>query len=111
MSHFIDLQKAIEMTRRFRENKENVLAEAYRNRNVLLTCETFTRDAFDDLLKQNDCKKIRVYFGMEANNQVKVIVVGVNSADEDILPEKGALLTEQGLPCPPYCSASSPLNS
>jgi len=111
MSHNITLQDAIDMTTRFRANKENILAQAYRGQNILVICETFTRDAFDDLLAQQDCQKIRIYFGMDSSYKIKVIAVGVDSNDDDILTSRAELISEQGLPCPPICPPSSPLNS
>ena len=113
-SHFISLQQAIEMTTLYRSQRENVLAPGLKG--ILLTCETFNRTAFDALLAEPDCVGIRIYFGMDKDLTVKLIVVGVNEKDEDILPsasstaEDGKTISENGLPCPPVCPPSSPLN-
>ena|SRR5438552_7267350 len=113
-SHSVSLQEAIEMTSRFRSQRETVLTPAHKE--ILLTCETFNRAGFDDLLAEPDCVGIRIYFGMDKDLTIKLIAVGVNEKDEDILPSASSTLddskpvTEAGLPCPPICPPSSPLN-
>ena len=111
MSHFISLRDAVEMNSRFRTNKEMILAVAYRNQNILSICESFDRTEFDEVLSQGDCKKLRVYFGMDANYKVRVVIVGVNSNDEDILTSGDEKIIEEGIPCPPSCPPPSPINS
>ena len=114
-SHSISLQEAIEMTSRFRSQRPNVLAPDHKG--ILLTCETFNRAGFDDLLAEPDCVGIRIYFGMDKDLTIKLIAVGVNEKDEDILPsgesnmtDNDKPITENGLPCPPVCPPHSPLN-
>jgi hypothetical protein len=118
-NHFISLLQAIEMTKKYRAEKENILAPEFRNRNILLTCETFDRNAFDALLSENGCMGIRLYFGMTENLQVRVVAVGVNEKNEDMLPAQREVITindeanvivEEGLPCPEVCPPPSPLN-
>ena len=116
-SHSISLQEAIEMTSRYRSQRENVLTPDHKG--ILLTSETFNRAAFDVLLAENDCVGIRIYFGMDKDLAIKLIAVGVNEKDEDILPSEGDAIattsdgkniTENGQPCPPICPPRSPLN-
>ncbi len=116
-SHFISLQQAIEMTTRYRSQRENVLAPA--NKGILLTCETFNRTPFDALLANPDCVGVRIYFGMDKDLTIKLVIVGVNEKEEDILPSEANAnmttsndkpVTENGLPCPPFCPPTSPLN-
>src|SRR6266487_1896594 len=113
-SHSISLQEAIEMTSRYRSQRETVLTPAHKG--ILLTCETFNRSAFDALLAEPDCVGIRIYFGMAKDLTIKLIAVGLNEKDEDILPsaistaEDDKTISENGLPCPPVCPPSSPLN-
>ena len=111
MSHLINLQTAITMTSTFRTNKETILATAYRNQNILTICETFTRDAFDTLLGQDDCQGIRIYFGMDSNYKVNAVIVGIDSNGNDILKTGAEKIAEMGQRCPPYCPSASPLNS
>ncbi len=115
-SHFISLQQAIEMTSRYRAEKENILAPPFRDKGILPICETFDRTAFDALLSEPDCVGIRAYFCMDVELKVKLVIVGVNSKNEDILPASVAVtddeeeIVEEGQRCPPYCPPPSPLN-
>ena len=107
------------MTARYRAEKENILADAYKGKDLLSICETFDRAAFDQTLALPDCVKLRVYYGMDTTLKVHAIVVGVNSNDQDILPEAGMSTTqleegdvvEEGQLCPPICPPASDLNS
>jgi hypothetical protein len=117
-NHFIPLTQAVEMTQRYRNEKENILKPEYQGKNILLICETFDRDAFDTLLAQAGCEKLRIYFGMDTTLKVKTITVGVNAQNEDMLPSGSSLtggggnnIVEEGLPCPEWCPPPSPLNN
>ena len=116
-SHFISLKQAIEMTSRYRAERPNVLVPAFKD--ILLTCETFNRAAFDTLLAEADCAGIRVYFSMDEDLKIRIIAVAVNVNDEDILPADGIAagekssdghIIETGQPCPPHCPPPSALN-
>lgn len=116
VNHFISLGTAVNMTSKYRDEKENILLPQYRNQNVLLISETFDRGAFDALLAQEGCAGIRIYFGMESGVQVRSLFVGVNAANEDMLPADLETLSddnhivEVGQPCPVLCPPPSPLN-
>jgi hypothetical protein len=111
VNHFISLEKAKEMTALFRAEKENILVPELRNQHILTICETFNREVFDALLAETDCVGLRIYFGMDPGLKVKVIAVGVNGNNQDILPPNGSpaltqgngVLGEEGVPCPPLC--------
>ncbi|HMG68057.1 MAG TPA: hypothetical protein VK588_10235 [Chitinophagaceae bacterium] len=121
MSTLIPLQQAVDMTTLYRNEKENILDPAFRNRNILCNCETFERADFDTVLAQPDCVNLRVYYGMDKELEVHAIIVGVNSKDEDILPQSetegaksddldtGGKIIEEGIRCPPTCPSGSPL--
>ena len=112
-SHFISLAQAKQMTALYRAQKEDILEPAFRQRNILLTCETFNRSAFDSILGEGQCAGIRFYFGMNDDLQVKIIAVGVDLEGNDILPTSMdvtspvdgnvAYIVEEGVPCPPIC--------
>jgi hypothetical protein len=116
--HFISLDDAVSMTTLHRSDKETVLDTSYKNNNVLPTCETFDRDAFDAVLGQSGCVKLRIYYGMNSSNQVHAIIVGVNEDDEDMIPasntetsEASSQIIEAGVRCPVDCPPPSDLNS
>ena len=121
MDHFISLEQARNMTRRFRENRDNVLAPKYQGSDLLPNAETFDRAPFDSVLAQPGCTALRVYYGMDENLDVHAIIVGVNERNEDLLPATGTGATtesgdgepqiiEVGQRCPPECASLSPLN-
>lgn len=119
-SHFISLQRGVEMTSRYRNNNETILSPAYRGQNILPVCETFNRFDIDTLLAKQGCEALRVYFGMDESLKVRVILVAVNANAEDILPLPSTIgpavtneedLVEEGHRCPPACPPPSPLNT
>src|SRR5258706_1149851 len=95
-SHFIPLAQAKEMTALYRTQKENILDPQYKDKDILMICETFNRDAFDALLAEQGSAGIRIYFGMKPDFQVRVIAVAVNVDGEDILPDDGSALETTG---------------
>lgn len=116
-NHFISLQTGIDMTTLYRQEKENILATAYKNQNILPLSETFERAAIDAILQQQGCTAFRIYYGMTENLLVHAILVGVNENNEDILPSTQTSLTneediicEQSIRCPEECPEPSPLN-
>jgi hypothetical protein len=99
------------MTKDFRTDKENILDSAYQNKDILPICETFNRDAFDDVLAQQDCVGIRIYLGMDKSSKIHAIIVGVDSDNKDILVTDDEKIIDAGQRCPNYCPPDSPLNS
>lgn len=119
VSHFIPLSQAIEMTTLYRQEKEKILVPDMRDKNILPICETFNREAYDALLAEADCVGVRLYLGMGADLQIRIIAVGVNAKNEDILPSgvgvipaaDPVVIVEDGQRCPDDCPPPSPLNS
>lgn len=116
-SHFITLQQAIDMTSRYRTNRETILATSYQNQNILALSETFNKADIETLLAKTGCAGLRCYYGMDESLKVHAIIVAVNSDGEDMLPSgQNALTTtgdivEEGQRCPDICPAASPLNT
>jgi hypothetical protein len=115
---FISLQEAIEMTTRYRQNKAAVINPTYSGNNILAICDTFNKAAIETLLAKPGCTAIRLYYGMNAELQVRPILVAVNKDDEDMLPPNTAGITTTGedivddtLRCPPFCPPPSALNN
>lgn len=113
MSQLIPLATAVDMTTLYRQDRETILATAYKNQNILPKCETFDRSAFDSVLAQSGCTSIRIYYGMDSNNKVHAVIVGVNSSDEDIIfpNTDNSLIIEEARRCPDDCPPASDLNS
>lgn len=106
-SHFISLEKGVDMTTRCRENKEIILAADFRNQNIIPNSETYNRAAIDRLLAQKGCAGIRVYYSMDDDLKIHAIMVAVTESNEDILPsenngpdEEEPVIVEEGQRCP-----------
>lgn len=115
-SHFISLDRGIEMTTLFRAEKESILDSSYQNQGILPICETYNRSDIDTLLAREGCEALRVYLGMDEDLKVRMLLVGVNAEAEDILPAQSLMteedyIVEEGQRCPDTCPPSSPLNS
>jgi len=115
---FISLQEAIEMTTRYRQNKAAVIDPVYSGNDILSVCDTFNKAAIETLLAKPECTAIRLYYGMNADLQVRPILVAVNKDDEDMLPPGTVDITITGndivddtVRCPPWCPPPSSLNS
>jgi len=115
MSHTIDLQTAEQMTSDYRSNREAILTDQQKGKNILPICETFDKASFQSLINQTGCTGVRIYYGMDSGLKIHSISVGVNANGEDILPTKDGLtdgeILENGNRCPDLCPPSSPLNS
>ncbi len=116
-NHFITLEEAQALTKKLREKKEIMLADAFKGQEVVPTCETFDREAFDHVLGRPDCAKIRIYLGMATNHKIKLVIVGVDENGNDMLPQMEMeepgdnKILENGFRCPTNCPPNSPLNS
>jgi len=119
MSSFILLADAKEMTARFRQHRENILDTFYRDQDILPVCETFDKSQVEALLNRTGCSALRCYYGMDEDYRVHLVLVGVNTEDEDMLPpgtlteeeEDDDYLIERATRCPPNCPPESDLNS
>lgn len=118
MSQNITLAKAVEMTSRYRRQRETILLPERRVQNILPVCETIDRSAVEGLFAQSGCVKLRVYFGMYEDLTVHTVLVGVDANDADLLPaetatdpsEDDGVIVNDGYRCPPICPPDSPLN-
>lgn len=111
---FISLEKAIEMTQRYRQNKNTVIASSHAGKDILANSDKFDRKVFETLLARPNCKAIRVYYGMREDLKICPIVVAVDANDLDILPASSAAegddIGDDTIRCPPICPPPSPLN-
>jgi hypothetical protein len=115
---FISLEKAIAMTTRYRDNMIGVINPFYADKDVLCISDTFDKEAIQTLINNDQCVSLRLYYGMNADLQIRPIIVGVNSNNEDILPPLSILgtgeitndIVDDSVKCPPVCPPPSPLN-
>lgn len=115
MSQFITLRIGAAMTTSYRVNKEKILTEEYQDQDLLPICETFDRSTIEDILSQEGCAKVRIYYGMDDDYKVHAIMVGVSEDGQDMLPsgddDANSQIAENAQRCPTICPPSSPLNS
>jgi hypothetical protein len=117
--HSIPVDVARKMTKKFRDEKDKLLREEHKGKHLLPDCESFNRAAFDRLLRREDCKGVRIYYGMkEGDQRVHAIIVGFDADGKDILPVPGVVMDgtdpviiEDSYPCPTYCPPGSDLNT
>jgi hypothetical protein len=117
--HSISLDEAKKMTKKFRDQKDSIVRDEYKGQHLIPHCESFDRTAFDKLLQREDCKGVRIYYGMkEGDQKIHAIIVGFDAEGKDILPSAGvamdsttAVIIEDSLPCPTYCPPPSGLNT
>ena len=100
INHRISLELAAEFTENYRSIRGNIILG-----------EFFNRESLQELLRQQDCTGMRIYYGLasrlEPDSRV-LVLVGTDRHGNDLV--RGIIL-DQGLVCPPYCSNRNPLNS
>lgn len=112
--HSIKLDEAKKMIKRFKEQKDAVMKEEHKGKHLIPHCESFDRAAFDILLQQENCKGVRIYYGMKENeHQIHAIIVGFDSEGRDLLPveniamdSRDPIIIDQGQTCPTNCPDS-----
>ena len=90
----------------------SILTERYRNQfsstQLFIKGEFFGKQAIQNLINEPNCVGIRIYYGLNENNIPKLVIVGVDFNENDLI--QGSIL-DFGKLCPPACSNSNPLNS
>jgi hypothetical protein len=70
--------------------------------------EYFSKASLELVLDQSGCVGIRIYYGLDENNVQRLVIVGVDANENDMVT--GQIL-EHGTLCPPHCGTSNNLNS
>lgn len=91
----IALETASEWTKKFRTENPGALRAHGFGSNILQT-----------ILSQPDCIGIRFYNAINDSGANTLVIVGVNSANDDMVH---GVVADFSLPCPLDCSANSPL--
>ncbi|PTT04163.1 hypothetical protein DBR11_00265 [Pedobacter sp. HMWF019] len=120
--HKISLGTAIQLTSEFKKGKTELTRQL--NNSTYLEkafnmpySERFNKDAVLALLNQHGASGIRIYMGKDSLGLVRLILVGTDGANHDILPKRSniqslksmsseGLLMETGQRCPTICSLS-----
>lgn len=91
----ISLETASQMTAKYRDANPNTTIAHF-----------FGKEILNQLLEQENCVGIRMYYGMQ-DGEKELVLVGVDSEQNDILE----LVVDRSMPCPKACSMANPLNS
>lgn len=97
--HKITLETAKAFTKKFRENKALLLDGTYAGKEPLFEHATIDRAAIDAILAQKDCVGLRVYLGLNSNDEVVPVYIGVDTNDNELIDE----IMDDNKRCPPTC--------
>jgi hypothetical protein len=92
----ITLEQGAEYTQRYRAENPGAIKGVF-----------FGRSHIERILAQGDCKGLRLYFAKAEDGVQTLVMVGADSAENDILN----VIVEQAQRCPPYCASANSLNS
>ncbi len=69
----------------------------------------FGRNIIEQILAQEGCMGIRIYYALDENGKKQLIIVGADAHENDQYQQT---IAERSLNCPPFnCSSENPLNS
>lgn len=92
----ITLEHGSELTREYRRQNPNQIIAHFFGRNIL-----------EEILAQENCMGIRIYYGVNDNNGKELVLVGADSDENDLT----SLVADISHPCPKACGMDNPLNS
>jgi hypothetical protein len=64
------------------------------------------KDIINNILRQEDCMGLRIYFAIDDNGEKNIIMVGADSAGTD---QVTGIIADYGVKCPPVCDLGSNL--
>lgn len=83
--------------------------ENYRNANPNgVKAIFFGKDILTNILNQDNCLGIRIYFAHDDEGNQRLVLVGADAAEDDLIY---GVVADYGSPCPASCSANNLLNS
>lgn len=92
----ISLDVAANMTAKYRkENPNDTLAHF------------FGKDILNEILNQEGCMGIRMYYGIDDDGQKQLVIVGADQEGNDMT----SLVADLSFPCPNICGKQNELNS
>ena len=96
--HEISLSEAAQLTANYRDSAEPGSVKA----------GFFGKSAIEEILEQEKCVGIRIYYAQEEDGTPTFVVVGVEENEDDLVEGK---IAEAPTPCPPNCGSANVLNS
>lgn len=91
--HSISETEAAAMIGRFLDNKADLLSGELNKPGTLPNSESFDMTAIVDLTKVTDAVAVRIYYGMNADKEVKLILKALNEDGDPI----NSTIIERGL--------------
>lgn len=91
----ISVSRGAELTKNYRSANPGARKGHFFGREILL-----------QILAQEDCMGIRMYYGQDADGQKELVIVGADASENDMLN----LVADISSPCPP-CGGLNALNS
>lgn len=92
----ISLDEGAQLTKNYRNaNSDGILAHF------------FGKDILHELLSQEGCMGIRVYYGLNSHGAQELVLVGADSSENDMTN----LVADLSAPCPSRCGRANKLNS
>lgn len=88
INHTITLDQGMTMINNFGLVRESMVSDRYIGGNTLPVYETFNLEAIDALICQPNAVGFRIYMGMDGQNQVRFVLVGVDGDGKDIIQRK-----------------------
>ncbi len=86
----------------------SAMTNEYRRRNPNeRLAHFFGRNILQEILEQENCVGIRIYYGINEAGERELILVGADADENDILD----LVADVSTPCPHACASPNPLNS
>ena len=92
----IPLKEGAEMTATFRRKMPKEVKGAF-----------FGKDILNKILAQDGCMGIRMYFALDREGVLKLVLAGADAETNDMLD----LVANISIPCPNVCGKQNPLNS
>ena len=97
--HGITFEAASTLTKRYRELNPTSIKGGF-----------FGKAAIQTLLNQDGCVGIRIYLGLNKDEILKFVLVGVDEDENDLIGDDYNCM-EYSIPCPNQCGSADCLNS
>lgn len=68
----------------------------------------FGKNIILQILDQERCMGIRIYYAKDENGKKQLIIVGADAEENDLYE---GIIAERSVLCPPICSTPNPLNT
>ena len=106
-NHKISLDEAAKLTKNFQRiaMSEDINNSEVQHKSII--AHSFSKDALNVILNQEDCIGVRIYYGLQDNGRPELVLVGINSKGDDITDGE---IAQHAITCPPYCPSQNKLN-